>query len=50
MTEEERLAIEVLAGELDRRGCADLIDTDVDPHLWLEALRVARFELRKENV
>jgi hypothetical protein len=47
MTEEERLAIEVLVGELDRRGCAGLIDTDEDPYLWLEALHVAGFELRK---
>ena len=48
MTEQERLAIEVLAGELERRGLA--FEYGFHPsevHDFYEALRVAGFELRK---
>jgi len=45
MTEEERLATETLLGELLRRRAFRARDADL--WQWIEALRVAGFELRK---
>jgi len=48
MSEDERRALEDLLGESARRGCVEMFDTrDADLWQWLEALKVAGFELKK---
>ena len=47
MTEKERLAIETLLEELERRACT-AVEGD-DPYPRLDALDVAGFELRERR-